>query len=885
LSFWDWLFHRRRRDEELDEEVQAHLRMATQERMEQGETAEQARASAVREFGNVTLVKEVTREMWGWGFWETCSQDVRYSLRQLKRNPGFTTVAVLTLALGIGANTAIFSVVNAVLLRPLPYRQPGQLVMVWEQLPALGLDSFASPLANYFDYQSQNRVFEDIAAIENAHFDLNAGDQPERIFGMRASANLFPLLGVAPTLGRAFTLDENKPGHANVALLSDSLWQRRFGADRSIIGKTISLDGNLFTVVGVMPRDFRFSVGLPELPQVWLPVAFQADPDRSIGRLQLMARLKPGVSLEQARTEMKTIAGRLEQQYHLYRGPHGEDAGYTVAVFPLRQEITGDLHSILLVMLGAVGLVLVIACVNMANLLLARAATREKEFAVRAALGAGRARLARQLLTEGVTLALIGGGLGLLLAFRGLAPLVALSPYDTLRVLGVGIDGRVLGFTLVVSLLTGVLFTLAPALQGSRVDLSSSLKQGAAVGAMIAFRSRFRQALVVAEVALSLVLLVGAGLLIRSFAALQSVKPGFQPEKVMTTRLSLPTTEYSDDSKVSAFFGRLLERVAALPGVTSAGAISSLPIAGGASRDPFSIEGRSWKEADPSTGTPQVASFEVISPGYFHTLQIPLLDGRDFSASDTHGALPVAIINATLARGFWPDESPLGKHIVLGASRPGVPWLTIVGVAGDVRNGGLETKPWPQIYVPQMQSPSPSMTLVIRTAIDAGGLASVVQREVMALDKNRPVYGTATLDQLLADTVAPRRYNMLLLGTLAALALGLAAIGIYGVTSFWVTRRTHEFGIRLALGADRHDVVAMVVGEGMILALVGVAIGLCGAWFLARIVASLLYGVRPVDPPTFLATALLQSGVAWLACYLPARRATKVDPMVALRYE
>jgi putative ABC transport system permease protein len=812
-------------------------------------------------------------------------QDVRFGLRMLAKNPGFTSVAVLTLALGIGANTAIFSVVNAVLLQPLPYRQPAHLVMVWEQLPALGLDRFACPFANYFDYWSQNRVFEDIAAIEDAQFDLTAGDQPERIFGMRASANLFPLLGVTPALGRAFTLDENKPGQANVALLSDSLWRRRFGADRSIIGRTISLDGNPFTVVGVMPRDFRFSVGRPELPQVWLPIAFQADPDRSQGRLQLLARLKPGASLEQARAEMKTIAGRLEQQYHLYRGPHGEDAGYTVAVFPLRQEITGDLHSSLLLMLGAVGLVLLIACVNMANQLLARAATREKEFAVRAALGASRARLVGQLLTEGVMLALIGGGLGLLLAFNGLAPLVALSPYDILRVLGVGIDGWVLGFTLAVSLLTGVLFALAPALQGSRVDLSGSLKQGAAGGAMTGFRSRFRQVLVVAEVALSLVLLVGAGLLIRSFAALQNVKPGFQPEKVMTTRLSLPTSEYSDDSKVSAFFGQLLERVAVLPGVASAGAISSLPIAGGANRDPFSIEGRSWKEADPSTGTPQVASFEVISPGYFHTLQIPLLEGRAFSGFDTHGSLPVAIINATMARGFWPGESPLGKHIVLGAPRPGVPWLTIVGVAGDVRNGGLETKPWPQIYVPLMQSPSPSMTLVIRTANDPRALAPVVQRQVMALDKTRPVYGTATLDRLLAETVAPRRYNMLLLGALAALALGLAAIGVYGVISFWVTRRTLEFGIRLALGADRHDMVARVVGEGMILALVGVALGLGGACFLTRFMASLLYGVRPADPPTFLATALLQSGVAWLACYIPARRVTKVDPMVALRYE
>jgi predicted permease len=882
-SFWRNLFHKSRVEEDLAEEVRTYLELLTEEKLGAGMSPEQARREALLELGGVEQVKEQVREVRIGTLVETLWQDLRYGARQLRRSPAFTTAAVVTLALGIGANTAIFSVVNAVLLRPLPYKDPERLVMVWEQLLKIGLNQFGAPLANYFEYRDQNQVFEDIAAVEYTHLDLTGQDRPERLLTLRASANLFPLLGVKTALGRAFVSGENQPGHGDVAILSDALWRSRFGADPGAIGRTLLLDGKLFTVIGVMPRGLRFTTGDPVVPDVWIPLAFQADPQRDSGHLTLIARLKPGVSVEHARSHMQAIASRLEQQYHLYRGPRGEDAGYDVTVIPLRQNLVGEMRRGLLLMLGAVGLVLLIACVNVANLVLARAATRQREILIRAALGASRARLIRQVLTEGILLALMGGGLSLLLARYGVRALVAWSPYEVTRVFDVPMDARVFVFAMVVSVFTGIIFGLMPALQGMSVHLAESLKGGAARMTSPASPSRTRQALVVMEVALSFSLVVGAGLLIRSFARLRSVSPGFNPERVLTAQISLPPSAYPKDPQVAAFYSRLLERLKSLPGVKSASLCSVLPFTGTV-RDPFSIEGRPW-QPEGANGTPQVTNYQVISPDYFRTMQIPLLRGREFRAFDGAEAPPVAIVNQTMARGFWPDGDPIGRHIMLGAPRPGAPWLTIVGIVEDVRNSGLDSTPLPQIYTSQFQTPSRTTAIVMRTSLDPDSIVASVRHELLALDRDRPLYSVVSMQELVSDSIAPRRYYMLLLGGFAALALVLAAIGIYGVISYSVAQRTHEIGIRMALGAQRGDVLRRVVGHGLALTLIGVGVGLAGAFAMTRFLSSLLYDMRPTDPLTFAVVTLGLLGVAAMASYIPARRATRVDPMVALRYE
>ncbi|OLE25410.1 MAG: hypothetical protein AUI36_32600, partial [Cyanobacteria bacterium 13_1_40CM_2_61_4] len=600
----------------------------------------------------------------------TMIQDLRYGLRTLAKSPGFTVVAVTALALGIGANTAIFSVV---------------LVMVWEQLLKLGLDRFPATFGDYFDYRDQNAVFEDIAAFEYANLDLTGSEQPERLLAMRASANLFPLLGRKAALGRTFVPEENQPGRDAVVVLSDALWRRRFGADASLVGKTVSLDGNPFTVVGVMPAGFRFSIDGSSSPDVWAPIAFHPDPARTAGGLRMIARLKPGVSTERAGTDMKTISARLEQQHHLYRGPRGEDAGYDVIVVPLREQLFGDVRRGLLVLLGAVGLVLLIACANVANLLLARATARQKEMAIHVAVGAGRLRLVRQLLTESVLLGLMGGCLGLILAFWGVDVLVSLSPNSVSSIVDVGIDGQALAFTLVIALVTGLIFGLAPALQVSRIDLNESLKvAGRSPAAGIG--SRVRQLLVVGEVALSLMLVVGSGLLIKSFIRLRAVHPGFNAEKLITAQISLSPSRFRQNHQMTAFYRQLLDRIATLPEVKSASVVSALPLSEGGGGDPFSIEGRPWRPFDPATRTPQVVSHQAIGLDYFRTMQIPLRAGRRFTERDSEGALPVVVVNETMARGFWARENVIGKRIMLGAPRPGAPWLTIVGVVGDVRS-------------------------------------------------------------------------------------------------------------------------------------------------------------------------------------------------------
>ncbi|MBI1791983.1 MAG: ABC transporter permease [Acidobacteria bacterium] len=802
-------------------------------------------------------------------------QDLRYGVRMLARNPGFAAVAALTLALGIGVNTAIFSVVNAALLRPLPYRASDRLVMLWDQLLKLGLTQFPTTFGTYLDYKNQNQVFDDIAVYNTADVNLTGGEQPERISAGRASANLWPLLGVDTALGRTFTPEENQPGRGSVAVISHGLWQRRFGADPQLAGKTLNLDGALFTAIGVLPPGFAFSAGLAAPPDLWLPLEFRPDPNRTRGNLRLIARLRTGVSLAHAQSNMTAVGQRLAEEHRLYRGPRGEDAGYRVRVTPLREQLYGDMRRGLLVLLGAVGFVLLIACLNIAHLLLARAAGRRREIAIRRALGAGPARLAGQLLGEGLPLAALGGCGGLLAGWWGVDFLTALSPRPLPPI---GFDPAVFGYTALLSLATELLFGLAPALEGSRGELNETLKEGGR-GAAGQSRNRLAQTLVAAEVALSLILAAGAGLLIQSLVRLLQVPPGFDARQLQTLRISLPPSRYSQNHLVTGFFEELLRRIESMPGAEAASMAARLPLSGGRGGDPFSIEGRPY---DTASRTPQVANAQAIGDGYFRAMRIPLLAGRCFAERDDASAPPRAIVNETLARGFWAGGAgeALGKRILMGAPRPGAPWMTIVGVAGDVRESGLDVAPIPQVYTPHRQTPARTMTLVIRAGPEA---VSGVARQVSALDAGQPVYDVKTMEQRIQAGVAQPRFQTLLLGLFAALALLLAAVGIYGVVSYGVARRAAEIGVRMALGASPAGILRLVLGQAMLPVIAGLAAGLGGAFALRDSLAGMVYGIGAGDPGTLAAASLLIAAVALMACIIPARRAAGIDPMAALR--
>jgi predicted permease len=807
-------------------------------------------------------------------------RDVRYAFRLLVRDPGFASIAIVVLALGIGANAAIFSVVNAALLRPLPYPDGARLMVVWDRLSKLGIAQFPVSYANYLDYKSENRVFEDVAAFSSAEFNLTTAEQAERVPGVYVSANLLAMLGVALAAGRVFLPEENGAGRDNVVVLSDSLWRRRFGSDPGVLGKTMMLDGNALQIVGILPRAFVFAPVNPP-PEVWMPLRPPPDPSRTAGALDVIARLKSGVSVEQARADMAAVAHGVEERYHPYRGPHGEDAGYGVSVTPLRDQLYGGMRRGMLVLLAAVAFVLLIACANVANLLLVRTAGRRREIAVRRALGAGRLRLARQLLVESVTLSLAGGALGLLLALWGVSALPALMPAGLPHLENIPVDARVLSFTLLVSLGAGLVFGTAPLVEGSDLHLTEALKEGGRGMAGGTRSGRLRHVLITAEIALSLVLVIGAGLLIKSFVRLTIVDPGFRAEKLITARISLPESQYREDHLVTAFFHDLVERARAVPGVRSASVVSRLPLTGGPGGDPFSIEGRPY---DASGRTPQVANQQVVGADYFRTMQIPLLAGRVFAERESQ---PVAVINQTMARGFWPAalSDAIGRRIVLGAPRPGAPWLTIVGIVGDVRNSSLDAQPLPQMYVPVEHAPPRSMALVIRTVGDPENVIAAVRAQIFAFVPNLPLYDVKTMAEREAATVAQPQFQTVLLGLFAALAVALAAIGIYGVIAQSVAQRTHEIGIRIALGAEPASVLKLVLREGLIVGIAGLALGLVATLAVVRLLSGLLYEVPAFDPATFLSASVLLMAVVLAACYIPARRAARLDPMSALRWE
>ncbi len=814
---------------------------------------------------------------------ETIWHDLRFGIRALLKTPSFTAVAILSLAIGIGANSAIFSVINAVLLRPLPYKEADQLVILWNRSPGLNIEQDWFSPGQYLDIKIENQVFTEVAATLGGSFNFTGQGEPEHIEGARVSSSLFSLLDAKPRLGRVFLPEEDEKGKPLTVILSHGFWQRRFGSDAEVIGKTLILNDKPLTIVGVMSEEF--SLNKEVMPTVngiqkadvllTMPLAEADRADRGHEDYNLFARLKPGVSITQAQGDMDGLAQKMKQQYPANYPANG---GLTLSVVPLLTQVVGNIRLALYVLFGAVGFVLLIACANVANLLLSRATVRQKEMAIRLSVGASRWRIIRQLLTESVLLSLLGGGLGLVIALMGVQALRIFGTANLPRLAEIGIEGRALAFTFLISLVTGILFGLAPALRSSKVDLNEALKEGGRSPSGSGHH-RLRNLLVVAEVALSLMLLIGAGLLIRSYQRIASASPGFNTRNVLSLRLSLPATRYATPEAVTAFYQQLQDRVKALPGIEAAGTSYLLPLSNNAvGWEPTTIEGFVPRPGEDLI----ISNSSFVGHDYFSVMGIELVEGRFFDERDQKGAAEVALVDDQFVERFWPGENPLGKRLQRGG-RP--PWRTVVGVIRNKKEYKPESEPPFGVYYPLGQIPVGSRYLIARTTADPLPLTAAVIKEIRELDAELPVYDVNTMEQRLYDSLARRRFSMLALGVFAACALILAGLGIYGLMTYWVNQRAHEIGIRMALGAARHNILQLVIRQSLLLVSIGIVIGLGGAFALTRVMESLLFGISATDRLTFVLISLLLAGIALLASYLPARRATKVDPMIALRYE
>jgi putative ABC transport system permease protein len=880
------MFWRKRKPGDFAAEIKAHLELETQQLREQGLSEEEARVAARRRFGNLTRAEERFYESGRWLWWDHLVQDLRFGLRMLRRNPGFTAVAILTLALGIGANTAIFSVVRAVVFRPLPFQDPGWLVLVIDHNLSAGFPQFPSSLANVLDWKEQNSSFEDLAVFATSSFNLDGKGEPERLSGLRVSSNLLPLLGVRPVIGRGFLPEEDRPGGGHVVLMSYGLWQRRFGSDPSIVGHSVQLDGRSATVIGVLPGGTQmetaldcFASGVPQKLDLMVPLAADlVRPDRGNRFLTTVGRLKQGVTIRTAQADLDVITSRLEKGYPRY------NAGWGATVLPLHEAIVGDLRQPLLMLLGAVGLVLLIACANVTSLLLARAASRRKEVAIRTAVGAGRLRLFRQLMTESLVLAGLGGLLGLCLAEGATKLLASLQDLQLPRQAAIALDYQVLAFTWAITLVIGFLFGLAPALlcsEGSRAGtLSEALKEGGRSSSESRQGNRIRGALVVSEIALALSLLIGVGLLLRSYWRLLQVNPGFRSEGVATVAIQLSGARYAKDSAKVGFVRELLRKVAALPGVKSAAVSDGLPLEGGGEWL-FTAVGQAYVP-----GREPLAGYRIVSAGYLATMGIPVLEGRGFTDRDTSDSPRVLLLNQTLARRLWPGPGrttrAVGQEIQLfGRDAP----FRVVGVVADVKRSGLDEDAGREMYFLYEQMPQWWITLAVRSAIEPSAFASAIRSAARGVDRELPVTQLRTMAEVVDASVSSRRFQLLMLAIFGALALVLTTVGIYGVIAYSVTQRAHEIGIRMALGASPGVMWRMVVRQALRLAGMGVIIGAVVTLALGRMLSGLLFGVKPTDPLTFGSAALLLVGVSILAAYFPARRATKIDPIEALRHE
>ncbi|HEY6970890.1 MAG TPA: ABC transporter permease [Candidatus Angelobacter sp.] len=869
---------RRQTPADLNEEMRAHVELEEQENLEAGMSPDEAHYAALQRFGNVTLAAEKSRETWRWSVVESTLQDLRYALRQIRRSPAFTVSAVLTLALGIGANTAIFSVVNAVVLRPLPYPQPDRIVAAFiinSQDPEFHSTDGVADFQAAHDHQ---RTFSSFAAMGggNSTFTWTGDKEPVQLHGTAVTAEFFSVLGVNPVLGRNFAPGEDAPGREHEVILSYAFWQQHFNSDQRVIGRAITLNGASRTIVGVMPAGLR----VRDKDELWPLLQFPVAESRPPYWLLAIGRLKDGVTEAQAQADLSTIAADVHRRF--------PNSDYTAAwVEPVKNVIVGQARSPLLLLLGAVVLVLLIAIVNVANLEIAQSSARDREMSIRSALGAGRGRIARLVLTESILLAGVGGALGLILAYGGVSMLRALAPAGLPRLNEISVDGQVLAFTAALSLLSGVLFGLAPLVHGfgRRPKEAEALRSGRQNLSEQRDRGKLRNTLIVLEVSLSLVLLIGAGLLLRSFERLTNTSPGFNSQALVSGLIALPEMRYPKEQNIVAFYDRLLERVQQLPGVTSAGLTLSLP------PNLLNLTNPFWVPGQPTTPgmNPPLAVETTVSLDYFRTLGVPLLRGRFFSDSDRGRKDGILIINNTLAQRYFPGQDPVGLRMKTGSYSPDAPWETIVGVVSDVKYSGLESAPEPTLYVPYFQEGwtdfSREMFLVVRSSGDAKAVESSLGNAVRELDRNMPLADVHTMDELLSSSVAQPRFRTLLLAIFAGMALVLAAVGIFGVMAYVVSRRTQEIGVRMALGASRANVLGMVLNEGLRVVLIGVGVGVVAAFALTRLIKSWLFAVQPADPATFIAVAITVIAVAALACYVPARRATKVDPMIALRYE